>query len=268
MTEAEASMGLACSDDGSTLDRPIVTRSGTRARAEIDARGESRREGERSSSIVMRGELDSHPDLESDPGVDAPADDARGHAAPTAMTREAQAALRAMFERDFQFIWRVLRRLGVPPQNVDDAVQQVFCVAARKIDAIDIAKSRSFLLGTALRIAAESRRISARGREVASDALDSEPSASPTPEQMTEKKRALELFDTILDAMSFELRTVFVLFEVEGIPTDEIAPMLQLPRGTVASRLRRARDEFQAIAKRQQARAASRPLGSIRGGRP
>jgi RNA polymerase sigma-70 factor (ECF subfamily) len=53
-----------------------------------------------------------------------------------------------------------------------------------------------------------------------------------------------------------DLRAVFVLFELEEMPTAEIAEALELPTGTVASRLRRAREEFRRIAARVQAREA------------
>ena len=45
--------------------------------------------------------------------------------------------------------------------------------------------------------------------------------------------------------MEFDIRTVFVLFEIEEMTTSEIATLLAIPAGTVASRLRRAREEFQ-----------------------
>lgn len=173
------------------------------------------------------------------------------------MDQGSRADLRTMFEENYAFIWRILRRFGVAPQNVDDAAQQVFLVAARKIDVVDRAKARSFLLGTALRVAAEARRAGARAREEVREDLDLVASAAPNPEQLTEKKRALERFDALLDEMPFELRAVFVLYEVEGMSTHDIAPALGLPRGTVASRLRRAREEFDGLAKRAKARAAS-----------
>ncbi len=185
-------------------------------------------------------------------GVDEPA--AAAVDGPSPMQPEAQAVLRALFVRNFAFIWRILRRLGVPPQNVDDAAQQVFYVAARKIESIDPEKARSFLVGTAIRTAAEIRRVGARGRETTSELLDAEPSAEPSPEQLLEKKRALEFLDAVLEAMPFELRMVFVLYEIEGMSTHEVAPALSLPRGTVASRLRRARLEFQATARRMRAK--------------
>jgi RNA polymerase sigma-70 factor (ECF subfamily) len=55
--------------------------------------------------------------------------------------------------------------------------------------------------------------------------------------------------------MPLDLRAVFVLFELEELPTAEIASLVGVPVGTVASRLRRARGEFHRIAARLRARA-------------
>ena len=53
------------------------------------------------------------------------------------------------------------------------------------------------------------------------------------------------MLDGVLHAMEEDLRAVFVLFELEEMPTAEIATLLAIPPGTVASRLRRAREEFE-----------------------
>ena len=53
------------------------------------------------------------------------------------------------------------------------------------------------------------------------------------------------MLDTVLESMDMDLRTVFVLFEIEELSTQEIGELLGLATGTVASRLRRARAEFQ-----------------------
>ena len=58
--------------------------------------------------------------------------------------------------------------------------------------------------------------------------------------------------------MPMDLRAPFVLFELEEMPTAEIAKVLELPLGTVASRLRRARDDFQKIVARMHARETFR----------
>jgi RNA polymerase sigma-70 factor (ECF subfamily) len=171
--------------------------------------------------------------------------------------------VREMFAQNFDFIWRSLRRLGVRPSAVDDAAQQVFWVAARRMDEIPEGRERAFLFGTVLRIASDARRARARSREVCDErALDAQPSPEPDPEALVDAKRARELLDEVLDMMPIGLRTVFVLFEIEGLAMTEIARLLVVPEGTIASRLRRARKEFHAVAKRVRAR------GRLRGGTP
>jgi RNA polymerase sigma-70 factor (ECF subfamily) len=54
------------------------------------------------------------------------------------------------------------------------------------------------------------------------------------------------MLDRALEAMPMDLRKVFVLFDLEELTTTEVANVLRLPRGTVASRLRRAREVFRA----------------------
>jgi len=151
------------------------------------------------------------------------------------------------------FIWRLLRRLGIPVANVDDAPQQVFCVAARRIDEIVPGSERSFLFGTALRVASDDRR-SARHREQPDGELDRHVSPEPDPEDQVEKNRRRRLLDEILSAMPMELRAILVLFELEQMTKSEVSELLDIPEGTCMSRLRRARKEFQAIARRRIAR--------------
>jgi RNA polymerase sigma-70 factor (ECF subfamily) len=64
-------------------------------------------------------------------------------------------------------------------------------------------------------------------------------------EQLVHRKHLRELLDHILDEMSDELREVFVLFELERLTRSELSDLLHLPAGTVASRLRRAREFFE-----------------------
>src|SRR5437016_1477964 len=84
---------------------------------------------------------------------------------PRTTSVDAGARLRRMMEADFDFVWRALRGLGVPAANADDAAQQVFWIASRKLDAIAAGSERSFLFGTARGIAANARRARLRSRE-------------------------------------------------------------------------------------------------------
>jgi RNA polymerase sigma-70 factor (ECF subfamily) len=154
---------------------------------------------------------------------------------------------RDLVDTHYEFIWRSLRRLGVAQGDVDDAAQQVFVTAARKLAAIRPGSERSFLFQTALRVAADSRRTRLRRREVAAGEVpddDEESDNAPSPEDAVDLRRARMWLDAILDEMSLDLRAVFVLFELDQVTMAEIAALLDLPPGTVASRLRRARCQF------------------------
>jgi RNA polymerase sigma-70 factor, ECF subfamily len=163
--------------------------------------------------------------------------------------------LEALVRENFEFIWRSLRRMGLLHAGVDDAAQQVFEVASRRLADIVPGRERAFLFKTALLVASEARRKAARRRDLHPDSVVEDlPDPGPTPEEANEWARKRELLDEILLAMRLEERTVFVLFELEELSMAEIAEILEIPPGTVASRLRRAREDFHAQAKRVRAR--------------
>jgi RNA polymerase sigma-70 factor (ECF subfamily) len=159
---------------------------------------------------------------------------------------ERDAVVAALFEAHFDATARVARNLGVGGADLDDVLQQVFLVAAARVHDLEPGKERAFLVQTTVRLAANLRRQLARRREVlGGDDLDPRDGA-PTPEDLSDQRRALALLDRTLAAMDDDLRTVFVLYEIEEMTMAEIAGVLELPPGTVASRLRRAREDFQA----------------------
>ena len=143
-------------------------------------------------------------------------------------------------------VWRALRRLGVPMDLLDDATQEVFIVASRKIFLIEDGAERSFLYGTALRVAANLRRSrQVQRHDQLSDNDTNLWQTEPDQEQLVHRKHLRELLDQILDKMPDDLREVFVLYELEKLTRNELADLLGLPAGTVASRLRRARELFE-----------------------
>jgi RNA polymerase sigma-70 factor (ECF subfamily) len=193
---------------------------------------------------------DSEPEASEAPVSELPT-------APPSRTSASDARLRTLVQDHFDFIWRSLRRLGVPHTDVDDCAQQVFWVAARKLALIAEGSERAFLFSTALRVASDARRSRVRRREVPQEEETREThDTGPRPDEIADQKRARALLDEVLAQMSLDLRTVFVLFELEELTTQEIAALLDLPTGTVASRLRRAREEFQKLVRRLQARAS------------
>ena len=157
---------------------------------------------------------------------------------------ERDTRLRAMVDRYLDFVARVLRNAGTPEAEVDDDVQRTFIAVANRLDDVRPEAEKSFLLQTALRMAAHARRTLARRREVHDSDAQLRIHAPLQPEQMLDQKRARELLDEVLEQMAAELRTVFVLYELEELSMTEIAATLRIPQGTVASRLRRARADF------------------------
>lgn len=168
--------------------------------------------------------------------------------------------VRHLIDEHYAFIWRLLARLGVHADDVDDATQQVFMVLlTRERLTIQPGRERSFLFGIAVRVAREHRR---RNKQRAThSAADFDAMAHPglDLESLTDQQRARELLDRLVQSIPEELRMIFILFEVEGLPAIEVAALLDIPAGTVASRLRRARQCF-----RQSVQQMNIP-GSLKG---
>lgn len=175
----------------------------------------------------------------------------------TALAREADGGRRitALFDAHYDAIWRTLRRLGIPDADSDDAAQRVFVVAARRLDELEVGREGRYLYGIAVRVASELRRRAPSQREVSDDTtLDAIPDDAPGPEQQMLASEARDALDATLAGMPDDLRVVLVLVEIEGLAVADLAASLEVPVGTAASRLRRAREEFTASARRVRAR--------------
>ncbi len=142
------------------------------------------------------------------------------------------------------FVTRVLSRAGVPRSDLDDQVQQTFIVAASRLQDIQVGSERMFLHQVALNLAAHMRRTLARRREVSDDRMPEQVEAYATPEHLASRSEMRRLLDEVAARLDPSLFEVLNLFEFEGASLKQIAARFRLPRGTVASRLRRARAQF------------------------
>jgi RNA polymerase sigma-70 factor (ECF subfamily) len=148
----------------------------------------------------------------------------------------------------YRFVWRVLRGFGLSPSDAEDAAQQVFMIAARKLDSIDPHRARSFVYGAALRVANNARRGLRRRREVLGEEnMEIIEPAEQGPETLAELGKARALLSELLDQLSDQHRRVLVLADIEQLEVPEIAELEGLPVGTTASRLRVARQRFRAL---------------------
>jgi RNA polymerase sigma-70 factor (ECF subfamily) len=174
----------------------------------------------------------------------------------------ASARLADLVRTEFKYIWRLCRRLGLSEGDADDAAQQVFLTASRRLSDLQPGSERAFLYGVAVKVVARFRRTNARRREDMQATLDLLETGNPSAEVLLDQKDELRLLDTLLDAMPDDLRTVFVLHHIEEQTGAQIAEVLGIPLGTAASRIRRAREDFSARLARLQARRR------FEGGRP
>ncbi|MEM6991141.1 MAG: sigma-70 family RNA polymerase sigma factor [Myxococcota bacterium] len=159
----------------------------------------------------------------------------------------------AAFREHYRFVWRVLVSAGVPRSGVDDAVQDVFVtVHRRRRDYDGRAPLRHWIYGIARGVGRNHGRKASR-KALRVQALDGEERATPalatTAGQETEvaRRQAKDLVAAFVETLSDEQREVFTLVHMEGMAVPDIAAMLGAPVNTIYSRLRLARQRFEAM---------------------
>lgn len=162
---------------------------------------------------------------------------------PDQPTGDGESTFDAIYEREFDYVWRSCGRLGVPEADLADAVHDVFLVLHRRWADVDRTRPvRPWLFGIARRVAAGMGR---KRREVLDD-VDSQ--AEPV-------DPARQLLWAALALLEEDRRLAVILHDFEGHSAPEVAAMLELPVNTVYSRLRLARaDLIVAVAKLRGAR--------------
>lgn len=173
----------------------------------------------------------------------------------TATTASIDAQVVELYDRYFDFVWRSLCRLGVPPADLEDAAQDVFVVVHRRLATYEERASiKSWLFGIALRVAKVYRQRGARRRAQMAADESVLVCTRGSPEELRAKMQAAEQVQLLLDELDDDKRAVFVLAELEHMPASEIAQALGIPANTVYSRLRLARAAFNDGLKRLKAK--------------
>lgn len=157
--------------------------------------------------------------------------------------------VRAAVDEHHALVYRVLRRLGVPARDAEDAQQQVFWVYARNLRRVEPGKDRAFLFGVAMRVAQSIRQHMARWTPASEEEVGLLVAPGDGADDRLDDVRARARLDALLEAMPMELRVVLVLHDLEEWTMRDIAATLTIPPGTVASRLRRARERLEELAR-------------------
>ncbi len=163
----------------------------------------------------------------------------------------------AVYRQYFDFVWSCTRRFGIEPAAMDDVVQEIFIVIHGKLHTLERPESlRSWIYGIVRRTASTHRRA---GRSRAAAGITAGVGAEvaslgPTPFEQTEKNAELELLGRLLDTLDEPKREMFALVELEELSVPEAAEALQIPLNTAYSRLRAARQAFEAALARVEKR--------------
>ena len=201
----------------------------------------------------------SEPRTLSDMGMSAPNLDTDDDGVVDEVSGHGELAFEEVYDHYADFVWRSIRRLGVPESGAEDVLQEVFMVVHRRLDDFEHRSSlRTWLFGIVLGIARNHRRSTRRKRidasEQAAEALDRiAADEADHPDAQTDRARAVRLLYALLDKLDDDKREVFVMAELEGMRGTEIAAATELNLNTVYARLKAARKEFDQAVSRLRA---------------
>lgn len=153
----------------------------------------------------------------------------------------------ALYEATADLAFRVLGAMGVRDDELDDALQDVFVIAHRRLsDFRGESKPSTWVAGIAVRVAHDYRRRHARKpSEPLEPHAPALVAAGVGPEANAMRTEALRAVMSFVEALPAPQRDVFVLAELEQQTAPEIAVALGVPMNTVYSRLRLARAHFE-----------------------
>jgi RNA polymerase sigma-70 factor (ECF subfamily) len=152
------------------------------------------------------------------------------------------------FDRELDYLFETIRRLGARPSDVEDLVQDVFVVLHRNWPTLDTTRSlRPYLFGVAFRIVCAHRR--RHSREIPRPGLDAEDGGA-SPEFLAQSKESAGLLMAALERVPLPRRAVLVMHDLDGVRISEVARRLSVTRFGAYARLRKARRELATAVRR------------------
>jgi len=166
---------------------------------------------------------------------------------PSSPVVPAPRAFEDLYGQHFEFVWRNLRRMGVPAALVEDAAQDAFVVVHRRLaDLRPEASAKAWLFSIVMRVAHDYRR-SQRRKPTMSHDMDTATSPARGPFEATAAAQAMRTLERFLGTLDDDKRMVFVLSELEEMSAPEMSEALGAGVNTIYSRLRIARERFVAF---------------------
>jgi RNA polymerase sigma-70 factor, ECF subfamily len=172
---------------------------------------------------------------------------------PAASEMGSREAFRAIYDRDFDYVWHSLRRLGIPARDLPDVTHDVFLKLHKSLANYDTSRPfRPWLFGVLFRVASDHQHLGRNAREILDDMPSDVHDSSPSPEQRAGDNEEWTIVDRALVAMDLPHRVVLVMHDFSGHSAQDVAHELSIPVKTVYSRLRTARARFVLTANQMQ----------------
>ncbi len=173
------------------------------------------------------------------------------------MTTAQEANFTALVQRQSRFAYRVAYAVLLNAHDAEDAVQETFLKLYRHPGWQQAENERAYIARVAFRCAIDRRRAT-RPATAEPEAILQIPSHHPGPEHTflaTDHHRRIH---SLIDALPEDLRLPLVLSAFDDLNSRLIAGILNIPEGTVRTRLQRARQ----LLKQKLAALETRPLAN------
>jgi len=159
------------------------------------------------------------------------------------LATDADAEFSALVQRQSRFVFRVAYAVLLNSHDAEDAVQGTFLKLYRKRGWIRAENERAFLARVAWHIALDHKRRQSPSVSLSTDSpeMKETPSADPDPQEEVTAADQRALVHVCIDSLAEELRVPLVLSAFEELTSREVAAILDIPEGTVRTRLQRAR---------------------------
>jgi RNA polymerase sigma-70 factor (ECF subfamily) len=166
------------------------------------------------------------------------------HKAPEPAASQSASSDRALlYQTELEFVWRTLRRMGAPPNKIEDLTHDVFEQAFQSWETFDRRRPvRPWLFGIAFRVqAAQRRRLRSREQVGVDEEVADQ---TPLPEQLVSSEEERRLLQAALDSLDPERKAIIVMYYLEQWSFRDIAEVFPAPLNTLRSRLRLARQKL------------------------
>lgn len=170
-----------------------------------------------------------------------------------ALSQGDMSALGALYDRYCVAVYEFVRRATNDADDVDDLVQATFLTAAKTVSSHDGKQNcRPWLVGIAARVLYRRKRSLSRWARALRELTERDSGKFSDPHRELSARDEVQRLSEALAKLSEAKRVVLLLAEAEDQSSEDIAKALQVPIGTVWTRLHHARRDLRRLLERPE----------------